>query len=194
MTADTQLYISSSDAGDTNTVVIQGTNAAYEDVIALVTLNGQNQVALSAEMMNAFVLTALGTTAIVGALYIAELDGTISGGVPQDDTKVQLVAPAGTGGGLIAIRSVITGYTAYITTLTTFVKKGKAVRIYLGFESPTQGRILTAPYEVYQNGVQQTFFPSFSVPEGNDLIFLAETDDDGAAVTVLVEGVLKLNT
>ncbi len=94
LTANTQLYASSSSASDVgNQIRIEGLNSDYELGITTVVLNGQNQVAIPGgeffRVREAFVDNALGLT---GDVYISEI-GTTTGGVPDDPTLVQTKIP-----------------------------------------------------------------------------------------------------
>ena len=90
LVADTQLYISSSSASDTTVQVrVEDMTDDHERITYTVTTNGQNQVALPGLSFRTIqCLVLLGSDTPVGDLYIAESD-TLTGGVPDDATKIK---------------------------------------------------------------------------------------------------------
>lgn len=93
LTADTQLFASSSSTSDTATMLrVCGLDANFAQVIRTVTLNGQTQVALSGllfRVREAFVINA---SSLIGDVYIAESD-TLTLGVPDTISKIKTKIP-----------------------------------------------------------------------------------------------------
>lgn len=88
LSATTELFISSTNAGDTAvSVVVSGVDSSFNTVDLLVTTNGQTAVSIGNyfRVNRAVVVSA---TEPVGDLYIAST-GTLTGGVPDDLTTVQ---------------------------------------------------------------------------------------------------------
>ena len=90
--------ISSSSAGDTQSVVIEGhtvsgTGAAsqFTFVSQTATLNGQNKVVLSTPLARVSRLSDTGSTDFAGDVYVYE-DDTITGGVPNTASKIHISA------------------------------------------------------------------------------------------------------
>ena len=81
------LYVSSSDDTDDGVVNVQGLDANWAMQTKQVTLTGQTQAAIDGTWISVF--RAWTSTATSGDVYIAEQDGTISGGVPQAATKIK---------------------------------------------------------------------------------------------------------
>ena len=91
LTADTQLFASSSSALDTTqTIIISGLDDTFTEVTRTVTLNGQTQVALDGLMFRVF--QALTNLSLNGDVYIAESD-TLTGGVPDTTSKIKAKIP-----------------------------------------------------------------------------------------------------
>lgn len=87
---------SSSDAGDTDTVIVQGyilTAGLLSYVEQEVTLDGQNKVVLGTALARVDRIYNSGTTDWLGDIYVYE-DDTITLGVPDTATKVHMKAPA----------------------------------------------------------------------------------------------------
>tara|TARA_R110000868_G_scaffold125265_3_gene331050 strand:- start:23446 stop:24243 length:798 start_codon:yes stop_codon:yes gene_type:complete len=100
LTADTQLYASSTSAADTAVVLlIQGLGADYAEKSVTVTMNGQTQVALSGLMFRISAVLVTSATTPAGRVYIAESD-TLTAGTPNTATKIQstiLLSPGDVG-------------------------------------------------------------------------------------------------
>lgn len=85
----TQLYASSSAAGDTTqTFEVLGLDGAGLEVIRTVTLNGRTQVALSDTLLAVIRAYNSGSVAATGDVYIAEADD-LTDGVPDTASKVK---------------------------------------------------------------------------------------------------------
>lgn len=89
LSSDTQLYVSSTDSGDTvQTIVVNGINNAGALTTVTATINGQTQVALSGLIENVFSAIVLSSTEPLGDIYIAETD-TLTAGVPDTASKIK---------------------------------------------------------------------------------------------------------
>lgn len=89
LTADTQLFASSDSASDTGVIMlVQGLNDNYQTISAIVSLNGQTQVAISELMFRVHVIIIATDTTPVGNVYLAEAD-TLTLGKPDDVNKIK---------------------------------------------------------------------------------------------------------
>jgi hypothetical protein len=150
LTTDTQLYASSTDAGDNQILVIIGLDDNYEQVIRFATLNGQNQVALNALIFRIFQVVTISSTNPVGDIYIAESD-SLTGGVPDTVSKIKSKMVGGTAQSAQAITTVPAGKTAYIYDLEGSIGKSKDTNIFLGFRPSLGLEIsLAPPFEIFQ--------------------------------------------
>lgn len=85
--------VSSSNAGNTQSVVIEGHTISGSDltfVVQTATLNGQNKVTLTTPLARATRMYNNGSTDFAGTVYVFE-DDTVTGGVPNTASKIHLV-------------------------------------------------------------------------------------------------------
>ncbi len=110
--------ISSSDAGDTQTVELQGLDVNYSLVTQTITLNGQTDVDISAtgtDMVRIFRVKNTGATDLAGVVYVrtngSAQDG---GGVPSVASTVRAIVNNGNNQTLMAIYTIPAGKTGYM--------------------------------------------------------------------------------
>ena len=117
------MEISSSSASDTSagtgarTIVLQGLDANYGQIQETVTLNGQtavNTVNSYLRVLHMYVATAGSGLAAAGTVYAGT--GTVTSGVPA----VIYLTYNALNGSTSAIWTVPAGYTAYVTSVTSF--------------------------------------------------------------------------
>jgi len=191
LTADTQLYISSTSASDTAVfVVVTGLDEDYLEVTRTVTVNGQTQVALSGLMFRVFVAVVAGSTSPVGDLYIAESD-TLTAGVPDTATKIKSqIALTGLDSGTEFASHNIThngfltvpaGKTLYSLSLSTFVEKnaditfGGRVKLFGG------SWINRSPSPLYQEFATLAFDTRLSLAQKTELEFRVIAGNPGSS-------------
>lgn len=192
LTANTQLYVSSTDALDINVdVVVTGCDASYNPVTRTANTSGQLQEALSgADFFRVDTFIVSGDITPVGELYLAELTAVV-GGIPSDATKVQAKVPLSTdtngdftdtgtafasdnfshlgiitvpAGKIMAVTGIILG-----TGKDDYIKIGGRLR-------PPGGAFKwfnRNPVPVYQSNVILEFKAPLTVPEKYDLNFMA---------------------
>lgn len=88
-------HFSSSDAGDTQSIIIEGHTLASSNftfVTQEVTLAGQTKTALTTPLARCSRLYNNGATDFAGDIYVYE-DDTVVAGVPQTNTKVHMLVP-----------------------------------------------------------------------------------------------------
>ena len=96
LTANTQLYVSSTSTLDVgNLIVSPGLDDAYVMATAIAFTNGQEQVPMSIELFRVFVSLVGNEPGLVGDVYIAEAD-TLTGGVPDTPSKIKNMIPRST--------------------------------------------------------------------------------------------------
>ena len=132
LTADTQLYISSSSAADVGiVVVVTGFLADLTAVNRIVVTNGQNQVALSGLIMIVEVVAVVSATP-AGDLYVAETD-SLTGGVPDTTSKIQGKVIQGNNTGINSVAVITVGTTAFIRGIEYTTGKLKDIDIIIKF-------------------------------------------------------------
>lgn len=86
-TADTEMFISSSDDADTHTVMVVGLDSNFDPKVSYTALTGQTQVT-AGNFRHVQAATVLAATIPAGDVYVAATD-TLTAGVPDTDSKVK---------------------------------------------------------------------------------------------------------
>lgn len=212
LTADTQLYLSSTSASDTAVViVVQGLDSDYNEVQYVATLNGQSQVALSGLMFrvhNVFTSPASPATPL-GDVYLAESD-TLTGGEPDTPSKVKSMIRLARDTNEAIIDSgtdfasdnfshngfytVPAGKTAYAYYAVVFIGKNDDVafsgRIRLQPGGVWWNR---SPSELYQNAPVQEFQTRLGIPEKTDLEWRVIAGSPNSAINFQLQLILVDN-
>jgi hypothetical protein len=168
---------------------IIGLDNNWNNTVQTVALNGQNKVALSTFLIRINQIIALSD--LIGDLYVYE-NTAITGGVPNDLSKVKGFIGAGNNISQTAIFTVPAGFIGVFKTAayglipsaqccTSFIN---AIRTY-GF-----AELRLTRFPLVQGGTTltlQTPKTSFAVPEKTDLYVLATTSTPDAAVSVVAD-------
>jgi len=112
-TTDAIDSISSSNAGDTEPLEIQGLDGDYNLVTQVATLNGQNRVALTTPLIRVFRMKNIGSNNLLGFAYCYE-NTALTGGVPTDKTKVRALIQIGNNQTLMAVYTVPANTSSYM--------------------------------------------------------------------------------
>lgn len=105
--------ISSSSGSDTIEIFVEGLDENYQTVTQTVTLNGQNRVALSTNLIRVFRAYNNNSTNLVGHVFVY-VNGALTGGVPDDNDSIRIVIDPDNQQTEMAVYTVPAGYTAYL--------------------------------------------------------------------------------
>jgi len=155
------LYLSSDAAGDDQVYEVQGLDATYAAQTVNVTANGVTFVELTGTTWSrVFRVKNLGATDNAGNIYISD-DNTDAGGngIPDTLTNVKAMIGIGNNQTLMAIYTVPTGCTAYITQWAASAGKGDDVEVTM-WARPTGGVFqIKDTHHVYQTDYSKEFKP-----------------------------------
>ena len=155
----TQLYASSTSGSDTTvTAIVVGLDSNYDEVTRTVTLNGQNQVAISGTMIRIKRMVITGSTAPVGDVYLAETD-TLTAGVPDTTSKIQMRMTAGSNVADNGTVTVPNGFTYYLNSIVVRTGKSQEGRIKIRFRADGGLFLDVIDFEVFeiQNQIDATY-------------------------------------
>lgn len=189
--------ISSSDAGDTQSVVIEGhtiSNGLLTFSTQTATLNGQNKVTLTTPLARMTRLYNNGTTDFAGIIYGYE-DSTISAGVPSDASKVHIQVSQGNQSEK-ASTSISNSDYYILTSVETFVfTKTSESAEFIGemrqvASTPKAWRRVYSTVASNQGAVIEYFDPPFIVPRNYDIRVRAKSDGTSIDVGAAFNGYL----
>lgn len=105
---------SSSDAGDTTTIEVQGLDENLNQMVETVVLNGQTTTTTANSFKRVFRLKNVGTVDNIGHIYCFTHDTAVTGGVPQTSANVRAVMQPANNQTLMAIYTIPAGKTGYM--------------------------------------------------------------------------------
>jgi hypothetical protein len=165
--------ISSSDAGDSVNIYIEGLDASGNIVTQTATLNGTTRVALGTSLQRVYRMYNSGSTDLAGHVY-CYVNGAITDGVPDVATTVRAVIQGAYNQTLMAVYTVPTGYTAYLRDWYAGVggaKKTSNYTIYL-YARPSGGVFQLKHKSAIAEDGSSSFQYKYEEPE----VFAAGTD------------------
>ena len=209
LTADTQLYISSSDALDTAvTVLVQGLDENYLEVSRTVTVNGQSQVALSDLMFRVHLAVVTSAITPLGDLYVA-VSTALTLGVPNAlaDIKAKiplatdsLGVPIDTGTDYASdnishngIYTVPAGKTLYALYLPIIVAKNEDIEFNGRIRQQGGAWLNRNPVPLYQNAFGQEFRNRLQILEKTDFEARARSGSDDTETQFQLQFILVDN-
>ena len=204
LSADTQLYISSSDALDTAvTVIVTGLDDTYAEVTRSVTVNGQTQVALSGLMFRVHAALVTSSVTPVGDLYVSE-STALTAGVPNDLTKVKAKIPlsgidigtdfASDNFSHLGIYTVPANKTLHILQIQINVEKNQDVRFSGRLRSENGAWFNRNPVPLYQGQATQNFLNFLPAGEKTDFEFRALSSNANTTVQFQMQFILVDNS
>jgi len=130
------MHCSSSELGDTQMIEVSGLDANWNLQTVRVKLVGQTEIAVGTELwMRVFRIRNLGTTDFAGTVYVYE-DDTVTAGVPQTATKIRAIAIGTNNQTQMALWTVPSGCTAYLTNIYASTTSTKLVSCGLFIREP----------------------------------------------------------
>jgi len=105
--------LSSTSAGDTQDIEVQGLDSNYDLVVQTITLTGQTRVALTTPLIRIFRLKNVGSVDIVGFVY-CYVNGATTGGRPSNTIDIRAVIDSGNNQTLMAVFTIPNNTTGYL--------------------------------------------------------------------------------
>lgn len=192
------LFISSSDAGDDQEIEVVGLDENFELQTETVTLAGQTKTEIGSGLtwLRVFRAKNKGASDLAGNVWIYA-DDTVTGGVPQTDSKKQLFVGPDNQSNHVAF-TVPANHTAYLTGFDCTV--GRAVAATCKFRLRVRelgGAFQTKrPAELNSAGVADYKYPykfPIEIPEKSDIIMQAQAGANGMDATGGFQLVYLLN-
>lgn len=195
---NTIAYFSSSNAGDTQDIKVEGHTLSGSDLtfsVQSVTLAGQTKTALTTPLARITRAYNDDSTDFAGVIYFYE-DDTLTAGVPQTDAKVHMMIPVGTNQTEKAATSIsstdywiITGfYCSVLNKTAAFVdvqiqirEIGKVFRTRANLGAASPGNVSKLEFE-----------PALIAPSNSDIRLVATASTNGIDVSGGIEGYLAI--
>ena len=189
-------HFSSSETADTQELVVEGHTISGGNLTfatQTITLDGRNKTALTTPLARISRAYNNNSTDLTGVIYFYE-DDTVSLGVPDTDTKVHMMIPAGENQTfkaatslsstdyLIVVRAkagVLEKTAAFINARVETRVLGKVFRPFDSFPAASPG----APTEI-------TFEPYKIIPPNSDIRLVADASANGTDVSGSIHGFL----
>lgn len=198
--------ISSSNAGDTQMIVVEGHTVSGSNltfVVQTATLNGQNQVTLSTPLYRSSRIynatnTGDGNGAgdFLGNIYVYESGGTVTGGVPQDATKIHLFANSNGNQSNKCATSISSSDYWIVYSVTCGVKRSSGQTRVVDFTLQWRGltnvwRTLSRLTASTNSGsVEITYDPPIIIPKNSDVRITGISSGDNTEVEASINGYL----
>ena len=183
LTADTEIFLSSTSASDTNVgVFVWGMTDDYNFKIETHIFSaGQLQQSIGS-FFRIFRLVIVSNDAPLGDIYAAEAD-TLTLGVPDTDSKVHALMVQGTNITHKAGGTVPIGHTLYVHRAFMGVRRGEDAVIVLRSRADTAPAFVeSTSFPIYQQSFPFPLDPPFVIAEKTDFDFLATTDTNNTEV------------
>lgn len=176
LTADTELFMSSSSAADTNVgILIFGMTDDYAYKTELHTHTaGQTQHSVG-NWFRVFEMKVVAGSPAAGDIYFTESD-TLTLGVPNTPAKVHAKMHQGTGTTHKAAHTVPAGHTLMATRMFLGTRRAEDCVFSFYFKTPTMPAFIeSSDFPIYQNNAFLVFDPPFPITEKIDFYFLGTT-------------------
>lgn len=185
LTTGTQLFLSSSNAGDTIDITVEGLDENWDPKTETTTLTGQTQVALPGLWMRVFrafnadsdLTDGVGTD-LLGDVYVATTDAA-PGGVPAVATKIKAKIDVLFQQTHMTHYAIPRWHTGYITEHYMTLNSATGVAI-LNVEVREFGNVFRSMFIVgldanADSSFKYPFFAPFVIPQRTDIKFVAQS-------------------
>ena len=165
--------LSSSNAGDTQDIEIQGLDSNFDQATQTITLTGQTPVALTTSLVRVFRLKNVGSTSNAGHVYCF-VNGATTLGVPDTPADVRAIMQPGLNQTLMAVYTIPNGKTGYMDSFyaaTSGASKNSPFHVHFLARPTGQVLQLKNAFTILETGTSRTQH-FYKVPE----IFQAKTD------------------
>lgn len=195
LTVDTELFISSSSAADTNIVLdLEGMTADFVKKNIQVTFtNGQTQQSIGS-FFRFFKATVVGGSAPAGDLYVAQTD-TLTAGVPDTASKIKAKMVQGINVTRSGVLTVPVNHSIYITIIIAHTRKNKSgvLRPVLRAQGAPDF-IETTQFPTFESSAMFPFTPAYRIDEKTDIELKANADANGTESVGKFQYILIDNT
>jgi hypothetical protein len=189
--------ISSTNAGDTQDIEINGLDANYNLVTQIVTLTGQAVATLSTPLIRVFRMINRGSTNLAGVCYCYVTD-TATGGIPDTITNTRAVMNDGNNQTLMALYTIPAGKTGYMrdwyASMANKTTAGSIIRVFARpFGEVFQLKHISA---ISSNGtayIQHTYSEPEVFDEKTDIVIQADSTVNNLSVAAGFDIVLVDN-
>lgn len=193
-------HISSSNAGDTQDVKVEGHTISGGEltfVVQTITLQGQTKVALTTPLYRSTRLENDNSTVFAGTIYVYE-DDTVVAGVPQTTAKIHLQTDGSNNQSLKAATAfsnldygLITHFYADINKQTGSALVDFRLQIQKYGKTFNTKLLRTASSD---KGIDLPFKPFLIIPPNSDIRITAETNTNNVSVTAGFNALLAIKT
>lgn len=191
--------VSSSDAGDTEAIMLEGhtidANGDFTFVVQSATLNGQTKVVLTTPMARANRMYNNSGTNFLGVVYCYE-DSAITAGVPNDLTTVHVSASSGTEQSLKAASTISKDDYYVVTSLILSVRRSVTATVDFELQIREKGKVFRTifPATVSSSGGSEQYDldPVIIVKPNADFRVLCNTSTNNTIASAVINGYLGI--
>ncbi len=191
--------ISSSNAGDTQDVLIEGHTILGNDLTFLVqsaTLNGQNEVTLDTPLYRATNIQNDDSTDFGGTVFVYESGGTVTAGVPQVAADIHLETDGTNNQSLKCATSLSSVDYWLITQIEVSVQRQQVRSVDFMLQIREFGKVFTTIFPISANSsggsAPITFDPIIICPKNSDIRMTAISSGTSTSVSAFINGYLDI--
>lgn len=192
--------VSSSNAGDTQAIVVEGHTLANDNftfVVQSATLNGQNKVVLSTPLARCSRVYNNDSTDFAGDIYCYE-DDTVVAGVPQTAAKIHAKAIAGDNSTQKCATTLSYRDYAIITAIEIGVFEKTSASADFALQIRRYGKtfrtVSRATCSNESGGIEFSFYPYIIVPANSDVRIVAAASGASIDVGAEFQSILAIDT